>query len=70
MIDAREFDIDLSSWEVDVIHIGQDQNRLIKIKNFFSNPDKVRETALNANLKNTIKGEVSSVPGSYVVSWC
>lgn len=63
MINAKEFDIDLSSWEVDVLHVGRCQNRLIKIKNFFSNPDKVREIALNANFKNSIKGEVSSVPG-------
>ena len=63
MIDAREFDIDLSSWEVDVIHIGQSQTRLLKIKNFFSNPDKVRDVALNADLKSTIMGEKSSTPG-------
>ena len=37
MINAKEFDIDPSSWEVDVIHIGQSQNRLLKVKNFFSN---------------------------------
>ena len=63
MINAKDFDIDLSSWEVDVFHIGQSQNRIIKIKNFFSNPDKVRDIALEADLKNTIMGEVSSVPG-------
>ena len=46
MINARDFDIDPSSWEVDVLHIGQSQNRLVKIRNFFSNPDKVREIGM------------------------
>ena len=63
MINARDFDIDPSSWEVDVFHIGQSQNRLTKIKNFFSNPDEVRDIALKADLKSTIMGEKSSVPG-------
>jgi len=46
MIDAKQFNIDPSLWGVDVFHIGQSQTRLIKVKNFFSNPDKVREVAL------------------------
>ena len=62
MINARDFDIDPSSWEVDVLHIGQSQNRLVKIKNFFSNPEKVREIGMQAELKRTIMGEVSSSP--------
>lgn len=63
MINSREFNIDLSLWEVDVKTIGQSQNRIIKIKNFFSNPNKVREIALQAELKSTIMGEKSSTPG-------
>ena len=63
MINAKEFDIDPSSWEVDVIHIGQFQNRLLKVKNFFSNPDKVREVGLQADFKSTIMGEISAIPG-------
>lgn len=63
MINARDFDIDPSSWEVDVLHVGQSQNRLVKIRNFFSNPDKVREIGMQAELKSTIMGEVSSIPG-------
>ena len=63
MINAKEFYIDPSSWEVDVIHVGQSQNRLLKIKNFFSNPDEVREISLQAELKSTIMGEKSSTPG-------
>ena len=63
MINAREFDIDPSLWGVDIFHIGQSQNRIIKVKNFFSNPNKVRDIALQAELQSTIMGEKSSTPG-------
>lgn len=63
MIDAKEMNIDPSLWGIDVIHIGQSKTRIVKVKNFFSNPDRVREIALQADLKCTIMGETSYTPG-------
>ena len=63
MINAKDFGIDPSLWEVDVLHVGLSKNRLLKVRNFFSNPDEVRDFGLHAELKSTIMGEVSAIPG-------
>ena len=50
-------------WEVEQLHIGKAKNRVIKIKNFFVNPEQVRAYAMAADYVSTVDGEFSNLPG-------
>lgn len=50
-------------WEVEQLHIGKAKNRVIKIKNFFVNPEQVRAYAMAADYVSTVNGEFSNLPG-------
>lgn len=50
-------------WEVEQLHIGSAKNRVIKIKNFFKNPEQVRAYALATDYVNTVSGQFSNLPG-------
>ena len=50
-------------WEVEQLHIGQSKNRLIKIRNFFKNPDQVRAYALSCDYVSTLNVQYSNLPG-------
>tara|TARA_B100000287_G_scaffold18242_1_gene18285 strand:+ start:6647 stop:7357 length:711 start_codon:yes stop_codon:yes gene_type:complete len=51
------------NWEVEQLHIGTSKNRIIKIKNFFENPEQVRAYAQSADYVNTVGGQFSNLPG-------
>ena len=51
------------NWEVEQIHIGNCKNRIIKIKNFFEEPEQVRAYAQAAEYVNTVGGQFSNLPG-------
>ena len=48
-------------WEVEQLHIGSAKNRVIKIKNFFKNPEQVRAYALATDYVNTVSGQFSNL---------
>ena len=50
-------------WEVEQLHIGKAKNRVIKVKNFFVNPEEVRAYAQSADYVSTVNGEFSNLPG-------
>ena len=50
-------------WEVEQLHIGSAKNRVIKIRNFFKNPEQVRAYALATDYVNTVSGQFSNLPG-------
>ena len=50
-------------WEVEQLHIGKAKNRVIKIKNFFVNPEQGRAYAMAADYVSTVDGEFSNLPG-------
>ena len=50
-------------WEVEQIHIGNAKNRIIKIRNFFKEPEQVRAYAQAADYVCTVNGEFSNLPG-------
>lgn len=50
-------------WDVEQIHIGNSKNRLIKVKNFFKNPEQVRAYAMSSDYVSTLNGEYSNLPG-------
>ena len=51
-------------WEVEQLHIGNSKNRIIKIKNWFKNPEQVRALALSGEYVCTVNGEFSNLPGN------
>jgi hypothetical protein len=50
-------------WDVDQTHIGKSKNRIVKIRNFFKNPDAVRAFALSCDYVSTLNGEYTNLPG-------
>ena len=51
------------NWRIMHYEIGNSQNRILLIRNFFKNPDKLREYAESVDYVNTIDGQVSAIPG-------
>lgn len=51
------------NWRIMHYEIGNSQNRILVIRNFFKNPDKLREYAESVDYVNTIEGQVSAIPG-------
>lgn len=66
MINSADLIINPSNWRVDTIHIGNSKTRILKIKNFFDNPDKVRDICLSSNFVSTVMGEYSALSGYMV----
>ena len=57
------FALDDLNWRFEVYHVGNSNNRILIVKKFFRNPDKVREFAKSIAYVNTIDGQVSNIPG-------
>jgi hypothetical protein len=51
------------NWRITNYEIGNSQNRIVVVKNFFKNPDLLREYAESVDYVNTIDGQVSGIPG-------
>ena len=52
-----------SVWEVQHKHIGKYKNRILRVKNFFTNPDEIRSYALATDYVSTVMGEYTNLPG-------
>lgn len=64
IIDPNEiFALDQFNWRVMNYEIGNSNNRILVIRNFFKNPDKLREYAESVDYVDTINGQVSGIPG-------
>ena len=64
VIDPNEiFALDQFNWRVMNYEIGNSNNRILVIRNFFKNPDKLREYAESVDYVDTINGQVSGIPG-------
>ena len=64
MIDPNEiFALDQFNWRVMNYEIGDSNNRILVIRNFFKNPDKLREYEESVDYVDTINGQVSGIPG-------
>lgn len=64
IIDPEEiFGVNHFNWRIMHYEIGNSQNRIVVIKNFFKNPDALKEYAESVDYVNTINGEVSGIPG-------
>jgi hypothetical protein len=52
-----------SNWEVEQKHIGKSKNRILRVKNFFVNPEEIRAYALATEYVSTLMGEHTNLPG-------
>ena len=64
IIDPKEiFATNHFNWRIMHYEIGNSQNRIVTIRNFFKNPDLLREYAESVDYVDTINGQVSGIPG-------
>lgn len=51
------------NWNVEEKHIGKAKNKIVIIKNFFRNPEKLKIYVKSVDYVSTINGEYSNLPG-------